>query len=99
MISRRTFLARTALATGAASLPSFASPSSAVPLGKAEHCIFVWLGGGMSHIDTFDAKPTRGDGKKVAGCFYPIIDTAISDAKFTEHLPQLAKLADRLVPV
>ena len=99
MISRRKFLASTALTTGALSLPSLATTGPSVPLGKAEHCIFVWLGGGMSHIDTFDAKPTRGDGKKVAGCFYPIIDTAIPDAKFSEHLPQLAKLADRLVPV
>ena len=98
-ISRRHFLTRTALASGALALPRFASAAPAVPMGKAEHCIFIWLGGGMSHIDTFDAKPTRGDGKKQAGCYYDIIDTAIPDAKFSEHLPQLAKLADRLAPI
>jgi hypothetical protein len=70
-----------------------------MPKGKAEHCIFIWLGGGSSQIDTFDAKPTRGDGKKVAGCYYDIIDTAIPDAKFCEHLPRLAKMAEHLVPV
>ncbi len=53
----------------------------------------------MSQIDTFDAKPTRGDGKKKPGCYYDVIDTAIPEAKFSEHLPRLAKLADRLVPV
>ncbi len=68
-------------------------------MGKAEHCIFVWLGGGSSQIDTFDAKPTKGDGKKVAGCYYDIIDTAIPDAKFCEHLPRLAKLGEHLIPV
>jgi hypothetical protein len=26
------------------------------PKGKAEHCIFIWLGGGMGQIDTFDPK-------------------------------------------
>jgi hypothetical protein len=98
-MNRREFLTRTSLAAGALALPHLASAASAIPLGKAEHCIFIWLGGGMSHIDTFDAKPTRGDGKKQAGCFYDVIDTAIPDAKFCEHLPRLAKLADRLVPV
>ena len=49
-----------------------------IPLGKAEHCVFIWLGGGMSQIDTFDAKPIRGDGKKVAGCYYDITKTASS---------------------
>ena len=34
-----------------------AAPSSIVPpAGKAEHVIFIWLGGGMAQIDTFDPK-------------------------------------------
>jgi len=101
-LSRRDFLTRASLAAGALALPRFAGAnalSTPVPMGKAEHCIFVWLGGGYSQIDTFDAKPTKGDGKKVAGCYYNIIDTAIPDAKFCEHLPQLAKLGEHLIPV
>ena len=100
-MNRREFLTRSALAAGAlATTPLQSLIAAPKPvLGKAEHCIFIWLGGGMSQIDTFDAKPTRGDGKKQAGCYYDIIDTAIPDAKFSEHLPKLAKLADRLVPV
>jgi hypothetical protein len=101
-LSRRDFLTRASLAAGALALPRFAganAPTTPVPMGKAEHCIFVWLGGGSSQIDTFDAKPTKGDGKKVAGCYYNMIDTAIPDAKFCEHLPQMAKLAEHLIPV
>jgi hypothetical protein len=101
-MNRRDFLTRTSLAAGALALPRWASAnalSRTMPKGKAEHCIFIWLGGGSSQIDTFDAKPTRGDGKKVAGCYYDIIDTAIPDAKFCEHLPRLAKMAEHLVPV
>ncbi len=101
-LTRRDFLTRASLAAGALTLPRFASANAitpAFPMGKAEHCIFIWLGGGMSQIDTFDAKPTKGDGKKVAGCYYDIIDTAIPDAKFCEHLPRLAKMAEHLVPV
>jgi hypothetical protein len=98
-MNRRQFISRTSLAAGALALPRLGDGALEIPLGKAEHCVFIWLGGGMSHIDTFDAKPTRGDGKKQAGCYYDIIDTAIPEAKFSEHLPRLAKLADRLVPV
>src|SRR6188768_2105344 len=101
-LTRRDFLTRASLAAGAFALPRFATAAGTaptVPMGKAEHCIFIWLGGGMSQIDTFDAKPTKGDGKKVAGCYYNIIDTAIPDAKFCEHLPRLAKMAEHLIPV
>ena len=99
-LSRREFLIRSSLATGAAAIgaPAFAEETK-VPLGKAEHCLFIWLGGGMSQVDTFDAKTTRGDGKKQAGCYYDTIETAIPGVRFCEHLPRLAKLADRLVPV
>ena len=42
-----------------------APPSRA---GKAEHCIFLWLGGGMGQIDTFDpnAAATRQEGGRLA---------------------------------
>lgn len=98
-INRRDFLTRASIAAGALALPRWATAAPAMPMGKAEHCIFIWLGGGYSQIDTFDAKPTKGDGKKVAGCYYDIIDTAIPDAKFCEHLPKLAKMGEHLVPI
>ena len=98
-ISRRQFLAQSALASAAAlGAPAFAGTPK-TPLGKAEHCLFIWLGGGMSHVDTFDAKTTRGDGKKQAGCYYDTIETAIPGVRFCEHLPRLAKMAERIVPV
>jgi hypothetical protein len=104
-LSRRGFLRTTAAAgvgaLGAGHLPAFGASSSAKkhPLGKAEHCVMIWLGGGMAQIDTFDAKPKRGDGKKQPGCYYGTIPTAIPDALFCEHLPRLASMGERLVPV
>ncbi len=101
-LTRRDFLTRTALAAGALSLPSLVRAEDAKPapvLGKAEHCLFIWLGGGMAQIDTFDPKPTRGDGKKQAGSYYASIDTAIPGAQVCEHLPRVAKLFDRFIPV
>ena len=56
MVTRRGFLGSSAAAMAATALPK----------GKADACIFLWLGGGAAQIDTFDPK-RRGDGKKVAG--------------------------------
>lgn len=102
-LSRRDFLRHaTALAaTPLLSRMTYAEKSAPLPMGKAEHCIFVWLGGGMSQIDTFDPK-RRGNSKaspKVAGSDYTAIDTAVPGVRFTEHLPQLARLADRMTVV
>lgn len=101
-MNRRDFIKQTGVLTGAAALagPSaLASPTAInVPKGKAEHVVFIWLGGGMSQIDTFDPK-TRGNSKaspKVAGSEYDTVDTVVSGVKFCEHLHRTAKLADRL---
>ncbi|MEI9895969.1 MAG: DUF1501 domain-containing protein [Chthoniobacter sp.] len=98
-LTRRDFLTRASLAASALALPRIGSATPSVPLGKAEHCVFIWLGGGMSQIDTFDASPRAATARKSPAAITDIIDTAIPDAKFSEHLPQLAKMADRLIPV
>ena len=65
-------------------------------MGGAEHCIMIWLGGGMSQIDTFDPK-AMGDAKaKKAGAYYPAIDTAVQGVQVCEHLKHTAKLMDRV---
>ena len=79
-------------ATAAAATPA------TLPRGKAEHVIFLWLGGGMSQIDTFDPK-RRGDSQaspKLAGSEYDSIETIVPGVRFCEHLPRTALLADRL---
>lgn len=100
-LSRRDFIARSALAAGALTLPRFGESAELpkLPLGKAEHCIFIWLGGGMSQIDTFDPKPTRGDGKKQPGSYYASIETAAPGVQVCEHLPLMARTMERFVPV
>ncbi len=67
--------------------------------GKAEHCIFIWLGGGMSQIDTFDPK-RRGDPKtRTAGSDYDAIDTCVADVQVCEHLKRVADRMDRITAV
>ena len=103
-MNRREFIARAATLAAASSFPRAfgkALDVSAPPLGKAEHCIFLWLGGGMAQIDTFDPKK-RGNSKSrpsVAGTDYELIDTAVPGVRFTEHLARTARFADRLTAV
>ncbi|MEX2027527.1 MAG: DUF1501 domain-containing protein, partial [Pirellulaceae bacterium] len=67
----------------------------AVPQGKAEHCIFLWLGGGAGQIDTWDPKEKGDSAAKKAGSYYSAIDTAIAGTQVCEHLPRCAKILDR----
>jgi hypothetical protein len=105
-MNRRSFLSRVATAAAAASLPPGLRASDSLrlvnhPKGKADHCIFIWLGGGMSQIDTFDPKQ-RGNPKSkpsVAGSDYAAIDTAVPGIRYTEHLARTARLAEHVTAV
>ena len=69
------------------------------PMGKAEHVISIWLGGGMGQIDTFDPK-RKGDPKeKIPGSYYDAINTAVPGVQLCEHLPRIAPLMDRVTAV
>lgn len=98
-LTRRAFLARTGVGTAALGLgglsPLFAQEKKTYPQGKAEHCIFVWLGGGAAQTDTWDPKRLGDPQKKIAGSAYPAIDTAIPGVQVCEHLKSTAKLLDR----
>ena len=65
---------------------------SALAGGKAKAAIFVRLGGGPSHMDTFDLKPDAPDTHR--GDFKPIATNA-DGVQISEHLPKLAKCADK----
>ena len=105
-MKRRAFLSQVATAAAASAVPSLlrgSDPARTIshPKGKAEHCIFIWLGGGMSQIDTFDPKK-RGNSKskpKVPGTDYNVIDTAVPGVRYTEHLAQTARLAEQVTAV
>jgi hypothetical protein len=104
-MNRRAFLSSTAALAASrvapASLQASSAAASAFPKGKAEHCIFLWLGGGMAQIDTFDPK-RRGNPKSkpsAAGSDYAAIDTAVPGVKYTEPLAQTARLAEHVTAV
>ncbi len=67
----------------------------AIPLGKAEHCIFIWLGGGACHLDTWDPKRLGDPKTRKPGSAYPAIETAIPGTQICQHLSRCAKVLDR----
>ena len=91
-ITRRDFVR--AGAVGGLSLAGYLRMAHAgeVKAAKAKSAVFVFLAGGPSHIDTFDPKPDAP--AEVRGEFKPI-DTSVPGIRICEHLPRLAKLADR----
>ncbi len=100
--SRRRFLQLAGTATALApvisrgSEPKAEQKPSRGPVGRADNCILLWLGGGACHVDTWDPK-RKGDGKKIAGSFYDPVPTAIPGVQVCEHLKRSARLLDRCV--
>ncbi len=59
--------------------------------GAAKHIIYLYMAGGMTHLDTFDTKPgheNQGQTKT--------INTNVDDLKISEYLPALAKHGEKL---
>ncbi|MEO0415859.1 MAG: DUF1501 domain-containing protein [Verrucomicrobiota bacterium] len=101
--SRRRFIegtAKTFLGVGAVGMTSRSKaalgPDLGLPgrAGAAKHIIYLYMGGGMTHIDTFDTKPgheNQGQTKT--------INTNVDGIRISEYLPSLARQADKLTIV
>lgn len=98
-MQRRDFLQTSAgsLALGASTLAAAENPEArvALPMGKAEHCVVVWLGGGAGQMDTWDPKALGDPQAKKPGSYYPAIDTAVAGTQVCQHLRRCAPLMDR----
>ena len=104
-LNRRDFLATTARTCFGVTLggsmaqlfnsPAFAADPTALAKGggKAKHVIYLYMAGGMTHLDTFDPKPQAGaafNGEVKA------IKTKADGIQLSEYLPNLARHADKL---
>ena len=68
-------------------------PASKIPgFGRAKSVILVFASGGQSQIDMWDPKPNAP--LDIRGAFQPIA-TALPAVQFCEHMPRIARLADR----
>ncbi len=92
--SRRDFIRVGALSFAGLSLSNYMQLAEAgqVADSKGKAAIFIDLSGGPSHIDTFDPKP---EGKKEIRGTFNAIETNVSGIRISEHLPKLAKCADK----
>lgn len=92
-VSRRNFLSIGALAMGGLTLPKLlAAESRAGSQGTGKSIINIYLPGGPSHMDMFDLKPLAP--KEFRGEFMPIA-TNVAGMEICEHLPKLARVADK----
>ena len=82
------------LALGAGWLPGWGRSEirGDVAAKPAKSCILVYLLGGPPQLDTFDMKPEAA--AEVRGPFQPIA-TNVPGIEICEHLPHLARMADR----
>ncbi|QDT65147.1 DUF1501 domain-containing protein [Calycomorphotria hydatis] len=99
-MDRRNFLQASAATAMFAATPAMqlAKANSTIK-GNAEHVISIWLGGGMGAIDTFDPKRLGDPKKKVAGSYYPSIETTVPGVRVCEHLKKMAPVMDRVTAV
>ncbi len=93
-VTRRDFLQAGVLSGTGLSLASYLRLAEAgeVRATRGKSAILVYLGGGPSHMDTFDLKPEAP--AEYRGEFRPI-DTNVPGMAVCEHLPLLARCADK----
>lgn len=96
---RRNFLSRAAQTfLGVGALPfvgQFATASEdSASGGTAKKVIYLYMGGGMSHLDTFDVKP----GKETQG---PVeaLRTNVSGVQVSQYFPEMAKQMDKVAVI
>lgn len=70
------------------------APQGAMAQGKGKKpksCILLWMNGGPSHLDTWDPKPGAPNGGP-----FKTIKTRVPGVEISEHMPQIADVANHL---
>src|SRR5262245_14290306 len=96
-LPRRIFLQASLMLTATLALRSSSRAAEfrerqPLSFGRAKRCIFVFLNGGPSQLDTWDMKPDAP--LNVRGELKPI-STSVAGIQAGELLPQMARLAHR----
>ena len=72
------------------------SPGGREQRGQAKTVIVLWMAGGVTHLDSFDPKPHAP--VEVRGVLGDI-PTSVPGVRFSETVPQLARIADKLAVI
>ena len=93
--SRRRLLSSLAAGFGGISasgwFPLFAEQQLVEAKKNSKHVVLLWMSGGPSQTDTWDLKPGHANGGE-----FKEIQTASPGLRFSEHLPKLAGMSDKL---
>ncbi|HND52797.1 MAG TPA: DUF1501 domain-containing protein [Pirellulaceae bacterium] len=96
-VNRRSFLKIGGLAMGGLTLPQLLAAEQAGGRGKSHKAvIMIFLSGGPPHQDMFDLKMDAP--AEIRGEFQPI-STRVPGIQICEHLPRMAQMMDKLVPI
>lgn len=102
-LSRRNFVRLGALSALGLSLPDLlrleaaqaaaaaVAPAAKKPGAKAKNVLLIFLGGGLTHHDTFDPKP---DAPQEIRGKYGVIPTKISGIRYSDKMTEMAKIND-----
>ena len=95
--SRREFMKIGALGMGGLSLPSLLQAEQAAGIKKSHKAvIMIYMAGAPPHQDMYDLKMNAP--ADIRGEFKPI-NTNVPGIQISEHLPKLASIMDKLVPL
>src|SRR4051812_7726000 len=101
LVSRRQMLQASAISGLNLAMPGLvaAQVDAERPLGRGaadKSCIFLWLCGGPSHLDTWDLKPDAPEG--IRGPYKPAA-TKVPGMRISELHTRMAKMSDRFAVV
>ncbi len=102
LVNRRDVLRVGSVSVAATLVPSAlgtvaaANETRAASFGKAKSVVYLWMGGGVTHLESFDPKPEAPE--EIRGTL-EAIDTKLPGVQFAEACPNLAKIADQLAVV
>jgi len=95
-VSRRNFIRIGALAPLGLSLPQLMAADTGARAARAKSVILIYLGGGLSHHDSFDMKPEAVE--QIRGK-YKSIATTVPGLQICELLPKTAQVMDKVTLV
>lgn len=94
LLGRRDVLRAGAVSVASSVIPAaWATPAAQTLAASADSVIFLWMGGGVTHLDSFDPKPQAP--VEVRGTLQTIA-TALPGVHFAQPMSRMAQLADDL---